>query len=142
MANGNVVRLSEVATVEQGTRNSRSAAMFNAQPAILLIITKQADANVIETVDRIRELIPEIKRWIPAGIDISVLSDRTGTIRASVHDMQVTLGAVDRAGDAGGLRLPAAADADHRRRHHGAAVARRHLRGACGAPASPSTTSR
>ena len=66
--------------------------MFNAQPAILLIITKQRDANVIETVDRIRELIPEIKRWIPAGIDISVLSDRTGTIRASVFDMQLTLG--------------------------------------------------
>ena len=92
MANGNVVRLSEVATVEQSNRNSRAAAMFNAQPAILLIITKQGDANVIETVDRIRALVPEIKRWIPAGIDISVLSDRTGTIRASVFDMQVTLG--------------------------------------------------
>src|SRR5262249_49854626 len=59
---------------------------------VLLIITKQGDANVIETVDRIRTLIPEIQRWIPAGIDISVLSDRTGTIRASVFDMQVTLG--------------------------------------------------
>jgi hydrophobe/amphiphile efflux-1 (HAE1) family protein len=92
MAGGTVVRLSEVATVEQSNRNSRAAAMFNAQPAILLIITKQSDANVIETVDHIRELIPEIKRWIPAGIDISVLSDRTGTIRASVADMQVTLG--------------------------------------------------
>ena len=86
MAGGNVVRLSEVATVEQSNRNSRAAAMFNAQPAILLIITKQSDANVIETVDHIRELIPEIKRWIPAGIDISVLSDRTGTIRASVAE--------------------------------------------------------
>ena len=51
--------------------------MFNAQPAILLTITKQRDANVIDTVDRIQELLPEIKRWIPAGIDISVLSDRT-----------------------------------------------------------------
>jgi len=65
--------------------------MFNAQPAILLIITKQGDANVIETVDAIRELIPEIKRWIPSDIDISILSDRTGTIRASVGDMQLTL---------------------------------------------------
>jgi len=91
-ANGNVVRLSNVATIEQSNRNSRASAMFNAQPAILLIITKQADANVIDTVDQIRDLIPEIKRWIPAGIDISVLSDRTGTIRASVFDMQVTLG--------------------------------------------------
>ena len=77
--------------VEQSTRNSRSAAWFNRQPSVLLIITKQGDANVIETVDNIRALIPEIKRWIPADIDISILSDRTGTIRASVADMQLTL---------------------------------------------------
>jgi multidrug efflux pump len=91
VSNGNVVRLSDIATVEEGTRNSRSAAWFNNQPAVLIIITKQGDANVIETVDRIRDLIPEIKRWIPADIDISILSDRTGTIRASVADMQLTL---------------------------------------------------
>jgi hydrophobe/amphiphile efflux-1 (HAE1) family protein len=90
--NGNVVRLSDVATVERGTRNSRSAAMFNHKPAVLLIITKQADANVIETVDQIRALIPELKRWVPAGVDISILSDRTVSIRASVFDMQLTLG--------------------------------------------------
>ncbi|MGD9831105.1 MAG: efflux RND transporter permease subunit, partial [Hyphomicrobiaceae bacterium] len=89
---GNIIRLSAVASVERGTRNTRSAAMFNKKPAVLLIITKQGDANVIETVDRIKALIPEIKRWIPAGVDISVLSDRTGTIRASVLDMQLTLG--------------------------------------------------
>ena len=57
----------DVATVEQGVRNSRSAAWFNGQPSVLLIITKQADANVIETVDRINALLPELKRWIPAG---------------------------------------------------------------------------
>ncbi len=91
--NGSVIRLSDVATVEQGTRNSRSAAWFNRQPAVLLVITKQGDANVIETVDRIRALLPEINRWISAGIDISILSDRTGTIRASVNDMQWTLAA-------------------------------------------------
>ena len=91
-SNGDVVRLSEVAEVRQATRNSRSAAMFNNQPAILLTITKSADANVIDTVDRIHALLPEIKRWIPEGIDISVLSDRTTTLRASVHDMQLTLG--------------------------------------------------
>ena len=91
-AGGNVVRLSAVASVEQGTRNSRSAASFNGQPAILLTIVKSADANVIDTVDRIRELIPEIKRWVPAGMDISILSDRTTTLRASILDMQLTLG--------------------------------------------------
>ena len=90
-ANGNVVQLSAIAKIEQSVRNTRSAAWFNLQPSVLLIITKQADANVIETVDRIRELLPEIKRWIPADIDISVLSDRTLTIRSSIFDMQLTL---------------------------------------------------
>ncbi len=88
---GNVVRVGDIATVELGTRNSRSAAWFNGQPAILLNVTKQNDANVIKTIDQVRELIPELKRWIPAGIDIAVLSDRTSTIRASVLDMQYTL---------------------------------------------------
>src|SRR5262249_53240393 len=88
-----VVKLGAIAQVSQGTRNARSAAWFNGQPAVLLIITKQAEANVIDTVDRIYELLPELKRWIPPGIDISVLNDRTLTIRASVHDMQLTLGA-------------------------------------------------
>ena len=91
--NGTVVRLGGIAEIEEGVRNRRSAAWFNAQPSVLLVITKQADANVIETVDRIYELIPELKRWIPADINISVLSDRTQTIRASVLDMQLTLAA-------------------------------------------------
>jgi multidrug efflux pump len=90
-ANGTVVRLSDVASVEQGSRNSRSLAMFNRKPAVLLIITKQADANVLETVDAVKALIPDIKRWVPADLDIEILSDRTQTLRASVHDMQVTL---------------------------------------------------
>jgi multidrug efflux pump len=91
-ANGNVVQLGAVAEVMQATRNSRSAAMFNNQPAIILYITKSADANVLETVDRIHALLPSVKRMVPEGIDISVLSDRTTTLRASVHDMQMTLG--------------------------------------------------
>src|SRR5262249_44205962 len=90
-ANGTVVRLSAVASIELGVRDRRAAAWYNGQPSVLLVINKQANSNVIETVDRIRELIPEIKRWIPPGIDISVLSDRTQTIRASVRDMQLTL---------------------------------------------------
>jgi hydrophobe/amphiphile efflux-1 (HAE1) family protein len=91
VVNGTVVRLASVATVERSTRNARSAARFNHQPAVLLTIVKSADANVIDTVDRIQEILPDVKRWIPAGIDISVLSDRTATLRASVHDMQLTL---------------------------------------------------
>ncbi len=89
--NGNVVRLGDIAAVEAGVRNARSAAWFNLQPSVLLVITKQADANVIDTVDRILELLPELKRWIPADTEIHVLSDRTQTIRASVLDMQLTL---------------------------------------------------
>jgi multidrug efflux pump len=92
-ANGNFVRLSDVATVEDATRNSRSIAWFNKQPAVLIQITKQGDANVIDTVDRVKALIPALKQWIPAGVEISTLTDRTGTIRASVSDMQWTLGA-------------------------------------------------
>jgi multidrug efflux pump len=88
---GNFVRLSDVAEVEDSVRNSRSIAWFNKQPAVLIQITKQGDANVIETVDRVRALIPELKEWLPGGVEISTLVDRTGTIRASVQDMQWTL---------------------------------------------------
>jgi multidrug efflux pump len=88
---GNVVRLANVASIEHGTRDTRSAAMFDRQPAVLLIIRKQPDANVIETVDRVKAMLPDLQRWIPAGIDITVLSDRTATIRASVNDMQLML---------------------------------------------------
>ena len=93
VANGNVVRLSHVATIEQGVRNSRSFSLYNGQPAVLLIITKENDANVIETVERIKALLPELKRWIPPGIDISVLSDRSQTIKAGIAHMQLALGA-------------------------------------------------
>ncbi|MGE0767009.1 MAG: efflux RND transporter permease subunit [Hyphomicrobiaceae bacterium] len=85
------VRLKDVAEVVQASRNARSAALFNLQPAVLLFITKQPDANVIETVDGVKALLPDIARWIPAGVDITIHSDRTQTIRASVHDMQLTL---------------------------------------------------
>jgi len=89
--NDTVVRLSSIASIEAGVRNSLSAGWFNGQPSVLLVITKQANSNVIDTVDRIYALLPEIKKWISPGIDISVLSDRTHTIRASVEDMQLTL---------------------------------------------------
>ena len=90
-ANGNFVRLSDVAEVEDSVRNVRSIAWFNKQPAVLIQITKQGDANVIDTVDRVKALLPELKQWIPAGVEISTLVDRTSTIRASVIDMQLTL---------------------------------------------------
>ena len=92
-SNGNFVRLADVANVTDATRNSRSIAWFNKQPAVLITVTKQQDANVIDTVDRVKALLPELKQWMPGGVDISILSDRTGTIRANVEDMEWTLGA-------------------------------------------------
>ncbi len=89
--NGTVIRLSNIATIRPSVRNSRSAGWYNLKPSVLLIITKQADANVIETVDRIYKVLPEIQKWVPAGVDISLLADLTGTIHASVDDMQLTL---------------------------------------------------
>jgi hydrophobe/amphiphile efflux-1 (HAE1) family protein len=90
---GKVIRLTDVATVRPSVRNSRAAGWYNKQPSVLLIITKRGDANVIDTVDRIYKLLPELKQWVPAGLDIEVLVDRTKTIRASVEDMQITLAA-------------------------------------------------
>ena len=89
-ANG-PIRITDVATIERGVRNSRSAGWFNRKPAVLLIVTKQPDANVIETVDRVKEEIPRLQALIPAGIDVNVLTDRTVTIRASVAEIQRTL---------------------------------------------------
>ena len=88
---GNFVRLSDMAEVEDSVRNTRSIAWFNKHPAVLIQITKQGNANVIDTVDRVRALLPELKQWLPGGVEISTLVDRTGTIRASVRDMQLTL---------------------------------------------------
>ena len=90
-SSGNFVRLADVANVEDSVRNHRSLAWFNKQPAVLILVSKQGEANVIDTVDRIKDLLPELKRWLPAGLEISTLLDRTGTIRASVLDMQLTL---------------------------------------------------
>src|SRR4051794_7656174 len=90
-ASGSFVRLADVAEVEDSVRNSRSIAWFNKQPAVLIQITKQGDANVIDMVDRVKALLPELRQWIPASVEISTLTDRTGTIRASVEDMQWTL---------------------------------------------------
>src|SRR4029078_190692 len=72
-------------------RNSRSIAWFNKQPAVLIQITKEGDADVIDTVDRGRALRPEVKPCLPGGVEVTSLVERTGTIRASVLDMQFTL---------------------------------------------------
>ncbi len=90
-ANGAILRLRDVANVHEGVANNKLAAWFDKQPGVLLSITKTQDANVIQTVDAVRALLPQLEAWIPSGVQVHVLSDRTATIRASVADVQVTL---------------------------------------------------
>eukprot|EP01037_Dinobryon_pediforme_P011512 gene11512-11607_t len=90
-ANGATLRLSDVASVIDGVANLRLSASLGAQPAILLNITKTGGANVIETADRIKNILPLLASWMPPDIKITILADRTGTIRASVDDLQFTL---------------------------------------------------
>lgn len=89
--NGMSVRLGEVATLVDGFENERLGAWFDGKPAIVIDIQRQPNANVVETVDRIQRLLPEIRRAMPAGATLEVFSDRTGMIRASVHEVQFTL---------------------------------------------------
>jgi multidrug efflux pump len=88
---GAILRLSDVATVINDVANTRLAAWNGKQPAILLTITKAGGANVIDTVDRIKALLPQLMEWLPANINLTVISDRTSTIRASVADVQYTM---------------------------------------------------
>jgi HAE1 family hydrophobic/amphiphilic exporter-1 len=85
------IRLSALGRAIDGTENARVAGWSGTNRAVLVIIFKQSDANVIETVDRIRAMLPQLKRWIPPSVKISEVSDRTTTIRVSVHDVQFSL---------------------------------------------------
>jgi hydrophobe/amphiphile efflux-1 (HAE1) family protein len=89
--NGLPVQLGAIANVIDGTENTRQGGWFNTERAVLLPVMKQSDANVIAVVDEIRSLLPQIQKWLPPGVELSILSDRTQTIRASVHDVQFTL---------------------------------------------------
>jgi multidrug efflux pump len=88
---GAVVRLGDVAKVVDGAENSRLAAWSGPEPAIILQIRRQPGANVVEVVDRIRELLPQLKTTLPAAVDVATLTDRTETVRAAVHDTQLEL---------------------------------------------------
>ena len=89
--NGAPVLLSNLGTVVDSVEDLRNAGMADGQPAILLIIFKQPDANIIETVDRIKAMLPVLGASIPAAIKMRIASDRTTTIRASLHDVERTL---------------------------------------------------
>ncbi|MDM0089456.1 MULTISPECIES: efflux RND transporter permease subunit [unclassified Variovorax] len=89
--NGAAVRLSDVANVVDGVENRRTLGLFNGQPAIIVLITREPSANIIETVDRVRALIPELRAQLPQDIDVQVASDSTNSIRASLKEIELTL---------------------------------------------------
>ncbi len=89
--NGAAVPLRDIGRAIDAQENNQQAGVFNGKPAVLLIINKQADANVVATVDQIKAVLPQLQRWLPPGVKLEVVSDRTKTIRASVADVQRTL---------------------------------------------------
>jgi hydrophobic/amphiphilic exporter-1 (mainly G- bacteria), HAE1 family len=90
--NGAPVRLSEIASVEDGVENERIAGWFNDTRAINLAIYRQPDANTVEVVDLVKQHLPEYRAQVPGAVNVEVLIDRSVSIRQSVHDVQFTLG--------------------------------------------------
>ncbi|CAN5647666.1 multidrug efflux RND transporter permease subunit MdtC [soil metagenome] len=89
--NNAAVRLSDVANVVDGVENRRTQGLFNGQPAIVVLITREPSANIIETVDSVRALLPELRAQLPADIEVHVASDSTNSIRASLKEIEFTL---------------------------------------------------
>ncbi|HUJ46335.1 MAG TPA: efflux RND transporter permease subunit [Rhizomicrobium sp.] len=85
------VRLSDVATVSDGVENIRNLGMANDQDAVLVLLNKQPGANVIQTVDRVQALLPELQAALPRAVNLAVVNDSTTTIRASIRDVERTL---------------------------------------------------
>ncbi|HEV3397166.1 MAG TPA: efflux RND transporter permease subunit, partial [Xanthobacteraceae bacterium] len=89
--NGSPVTIGDVAIIVDGLENDRTGGWYQGSPAVIIDIQRQPGANVIDVVRQIRAEIPKLQRAIPAGVNLTVVSDRTVTIRASVHDVQFTL---------------------------------------------------
>jgi multidrug efflux pump len=90
-AGGAAVRLGEIATVTNDVENQRVAGWFDGERSVSVIIRRQPGANILDVIDRIKAMLPELARSIPPGIDLRVGVDRSLTIRASVHDVEITL---------------------------------------------------
>jgi hydrophobe/amphiphile efflux-1 (HAE1) family protein len=89
--NGSPVRLSDIASVVDSVEDIRTTGLANGKPAVLMILFRQPGANIIDTVDRVDAMIPQLQASIPPAMKLAVLLDRTTTIRASVHDVEMTL---------------------------------------------------
>ncbi len=89
--NGAPVKISDVADVLDGLENTKVGAWYRGEPSIVIDVQRQPGANVIETVQRVRAELPRLRRAMPAGANLTIVNDRTTTIRASIHDVQFTL---------------------------------------------------
>ncbi len=89
--NGAAVRLQDVAAVTDGVENVNTLGLFNGEPAVIVLVTRQPAANVITTVDGVRALLPQLQAQLPSDVKIEVASDSTNSIRASLHEIEVTL---------------------------------------------------
>jgi len=89
--NGSPVTIGDVARIVDGLENDRTAGWYQSTPAVIIDIQRQPGANVIDVVNQIKTQIPKLQQAIPAGVKLTIVSDRTVTIRASVHDVQFTL---------------------------------------------------
>jgi multidrug efflux pump len=88
---GAAVKLSDIADVQDSVEDIRNAGLVNGKPAVMVIVYRQPGANIIEAVDRVVELLPQLEAAIPGAINLSVVLDRTTTIRASLRDVERTL---------------------------------------------------
>jgi multidrug efflux pump len=89
--NNAAIRLSDVAEVIDGVENTNTLGLFNGSPAVVVLVTRQPDANVIQTVDGVRALLPELQAQLPSDVTLQVASDRTNSIRASLKEVEITL---------------------------------------------------
>ncbi|MGY8903573.1 MAG: efflux RND transporter permease subunit [Burkholderiales bacterium] len=89
--NGAAIRLADVAEIVDGVENTNTLGLFNGSPAVIVLVTRQPDANVIETVDAVRALLPELQAQLPQDVVLQVASDSTNSIRASLHEVEITL---------------------------------------------------
>ncbi len=88
---GAPVRLPDVANVEDSVEDLRTAGLVNGRPAVMVVVFRQPAANIIDTVDRVRSLLPQLGAAMPGGVQLSVVQDRTPPIRGSLHDVELTL---------------------------------------------------
>jgi multidrug efflux pump len=88
---GAAIRLQDIADVVDGVENINTLGLFNGEPAVIVLVTSQPGANVIETVDGVRALLPTLQAQLPADVQMQVASDRTNSIRASLHEIELTL---------------------------------------------------